>query len=272
MIIGGRCPVKKLYLPILVLAICTLMGCCVTSKVRHPESRPTAVDELKADTVALVIRDDDGDVAPYCAGVWVDKDKILTADHCAKAPVEAMVVALAGEIDTDDDEVVALLKKQVEQLEDGFDVTYIISDESTGIYREPKAIHKAKVLMHDTEHDLALIVVTDPPKHPITPIAGQTPAVGENVQVMGHPSGLSWTYTRGVVAAYREENFRPVASRHKKGPYLQVAGEVWKGNSGGGAYNDSGELIGIASFIAPAPNECFFVHLDTIKAFLARRR
>ena len=230
------------------------------------------VDQLKADTVALVVRDDDGDIAPYCAGVWVAKDKFLTADHCAKAPIEQVVLSMAGEVDTDDEEQVAMLKKQVEDLEDGFEATYMTASESTGIYREPKAIHKAKVLMHDTEHDLAMMVVTDPPDHPITDVAGETPAVGEDVQVMGHPTGLTWTYTRGIVSAYREENFRPVASRHKKGPFLQVAGEVWKGNSGGGAYNMSGELIGIASFVAPAPNECFFVHLDTIKAFLARKR
>lgn len=261
---------KKALLPLFVLAVCTMVGCCVHSTVRHPEARPTVVDELKSDTVALVVRDDDNDVAPFCTGVWVDKDKILTADHCAKAPVQQVVLSMAGDVDTDDEEAVAAVKKQVEDLEDGFQMNYITADDSTGVYKEPKKMRVAVVLRHDTAHDLALLTVKDAPQHHVPGLAGQAPAVGDHVRMMGHPTGLTWTYSEGYVAAYREEKFRPMKA--KTGPFMQIAGEQFRGNSGGGCYNEAGELVGIASFTPPMPNETFFVHIDTIKAFLAAKR
>lgn len=235
------------------------------------------VDELKADTVALVHRDEDGDVSPFCAGVWVDKDTVLTADHCARAPIEALVTELlpSDGIDEDDEDAVkafmAKREEMVQSLEDGFKIQYITDKESTGVWREPKALHVLKVIKHDKDHDLAVMKVDDAkdiPAHHVAGLAGAAPAVGEDVQVVGHPSGLTWTYVKGMVGAIREENFRP---SKKKGPFIQIVGPVWKGNSGGGAYNEAGELVGIASFIAPAPNESFFVHIDSIKAFLAHR-
>ena len=277
MIKRGGCPMKNPIPAFLFIALSTLAGCCVHTGLRHPESRPTLVDELKSDTVALVHRDEDDDVAPFCAGVWVSKDTVVTADHCARAPIEALVVELmpSDNVDEDDEDAVAKFQaareKMVQDLEDGFKIQYIVDKESTGVYREPKALHLLKVVRHDKDHDLAVMQVVDPkdiPDHHVAGLAGAAPAVGEDVSVVGHPSGLTWTYTRGVVAAIREENFRP---SKKKGPWIQVAGEVWRGNSGGGVYNANGELLGIASFIAPAPNESFFVHIDTIKAFLARR-
>jgi S1-C subfamily serine protease len=43
---------------------------------------------------------------------------------------------------------------------------------------------------------------------------------------------------------------------------------MYFGNSGGGAFNDYGELVGIADWIKRAPEMGFFVHLDTIRSFL----
>lgn len=258
---------KKFFPAIMFLCASALAGCCVHNGLRHPEPRMTIVDELKAETVALVHRDDDNDVMTFCAGVWVAEDKILTADHCARAPVEAAVESMAT---GDEDE--GALEDMVQKLEDGSQIDFITAEESNGTWREPKASHKATVLFHDKAHDLALLTVKDPPKHRVAPVAGQAPAVGEELSVVGHPASLTWTYTKVMVSAYREENFRPVEKRGRLGPYMQVAGEVWKGNSGGGAYNANGELVGVASFMPPAPNECFFVHVDTIRAFLARRK
>lgn len=264
MITRGSYPVKKIFPAFLVAAVCTLVGCCVHNNVRHPGERPGIVEELKSDTVALVHKDDDGDWAVWCTGVWVDKDKILTADHCARAPVEALVSELNPGED-DDDKV----DEMVQGLEDGFQIQYFDADESTGVWREPKAVHVAKVLKHDKAHDLALLQIDakTAPAHHVAPLADKTPAVGDNVHVMGHVTGLTWTYTRGIVGAYREENFRVTK---KKGPFLQFVGEAFRGNSGGGGFNDNGELVGIASFLAPAPNEVFFIHLETIRSFLGR--
>jgi hypothetical protein len=219
------------------------------------------VDELKANTVALVTRDEDGDISPFCTGVWVDKDKILTADHCARAPIEA-----AFDLDADDPEQ----REAVQLIEKGFKINYITEKDSTGLWREPKKLHAAVVEKFDYDHDLALLVVKDPkdvPEHRVAPLADKTPAQGEELHIMGHPTGLTWTYGHGYVAAYREEKFR---SSKKTGPFLQVSGPAWHGSSGGGAFNNNGELVGIADFLTPAPHNVMFIHLETIRSFLGR--
>jgi S1-C subfamily serine protease len=155
----------------------------------------------------------------------------------------------------------------VNKMTDGFTINFIVSEEDRGTYREPTTVHDATVLKHDQTHDLALLKVNkikDVPNHHVAPIAASAPLIGEKLSIYGHVVGMTWTYTQGLVSAYREENFRPVESDGKRGPYMQVAGEVFKGNSGGGAFNDRGELVGIASFMVPAPNECFFVHVSVL--------
>jgi S1-C subfamily serine protease len=52
------------------------------------------------------------------------------------------------------------------------------------------------------------------------------------------------------------------------GPWMQVSAPIWYGNSGGGAFDAEGSLVGIASFKALAPNVAFYVHLETIREFL----
>ena len=264
---------------LMFLAVSTLAGCCVHSGLRHPGDRPTLVDELKSDTIALVHRAADDDVLPFCSAVWIDKDRAITADHCARAPVEALVKTLmpGDDVDEDDEDAVkkflAAREEMVQKLEDGTKIDYITDKESTGVYRKPKASHKFKVLKHDKDHDLALLVVDDPkdiPDHHVAPLVDKAPPVGEEVHVMGHPTGMTWTYVRAMIGAYREENFRPTEGRHKKGPFVQVIGAVYKGNSGGGAFTANGELVGIASFLVPSPNHCMFVHVETIRSFLGR--
>lgn len=256
----------------LFIVICVLTGCCVhtgTQSSAYSQGGGTSyINELKSDTVALVHRDDDNDVMAYCAGVWIAQDKILTANHCVHHMVEQAVEKNATGKETE-----AELKATIESVEDGFTINFIVSEEERGIYREPSTIHDATVLKHDETHDLALLKVNkvkDVPSHHVAPIATRTPLIGEKLSIYGHVVGMTWTYTQGLVSAYREENFRPVERDGRKGPYMQVAGEVFKGNSGGGAFNDRGELVGIASFMVPAPNECFFVHVQSIKTFVSR--
>ena len=257
---------KKFSLPAaLVLAMCTLVGCCVTPGSQTPRQHVTMADQLRSDTVALVYRDADNDVDPFCAGVWISPDEVLTADHCVRAPIEAMFHVLSGT-----PEEVEIPRSLIEPLEDGSKIKYVVASEDGGVGREPKALHEFTVVKHDHDHDLALLKVTDPtdvPEHGVAPLAAKDPIIGDNVHVMGHPEGLTWTYSRCLVGAIREEDFRPLP---RKGPFIQVLGPVWRGNSGGGAFNDSGELVGIASMLAPMPDESFFVHVIAIRSFLGR--
>jgi len=255
---------KRFFPVALVLIVSVLAGCCVHSGIRHPGQRTTFIDDMKSKTVALVRMDSDGDVSPYCTGVWVSRTEIVTADHCARAAVENAVTKAT------------LPDALKEKMIDGFSLTFTTLEDDAGFMRVPKNIHIATVKKHDRLHDLAVLSVEekDVPKHGIAYLADMQPAVGDTVHVVGHVLGLPWTYTNGIVAAHREAQLRFVYDDgdvdSKEGPWIQVAGEVFNGNSGGGGFNDNGELIGIVSFGIDAPNESFFVHVDTIRTFLGR--
>lgn len=252
----------KNFLPILVFAITSfLAGCCVFTNVRHPATKNTLVDNLKSDTVAFVQILPSGEAIAWCAGVWVDRDRVLTAEHCIRGPVEELVNGLS--VDSEDE-----AEELIEKFEDGFNITYMIASESNEAYQPPQKTHKLTVIKHDKYHDLALLQVSDYkdiPKHSFAQIANVAPSAGEDLHIMGHPIGLTWTYIKGVVAANRSVDFQPL---DKIGPFMQVIGAVWKGNSGGGAFNVNGELVGIASFVVPSPEQSMFIHLDSIKDFL----
>ena len=82
--------------------------------------------------------------------------------------------------------------------------------------------------------DLALVVFSGPGFQPIGPIAPfQSVRQGQQVVAVGHPLGLEYTITRGIVSAKREEMF------------IQTDAAINPGNSGGPLINEQGEVLGV---------------------------
>lgn len=263
---------KKLFPVVMLAMLMALAGCCSHSGAKNPAmpvAAVPAVEELMQESVALVTKNDEGDEVPYCTGVWVDETHVLTAEHCVRA-----MLMRGDTIDEDLKQRIALGEdealKQLPELESKITMSYITNHECTGVHCPPKRVHDANPMKSDVAHDLALLKVEDfaRPEHPVAKLAASTPLVGEDLHFVGHMIGLYWSYTKGVVAAYRETEFW--FNDDRKGPWLQVSAAVYKGNSGGGAFNSAGELVGIASFMVRAPNTVFYVHLDSIKHFLDR--
>jgi serine protease Do len=103
---------------------------------------------------------------------------------------------------------------------------------------------KAKVVGADPKTDIALLKVTDPDrKFTYVKFADAEPKVGEWVVAMGNPYGLEGSVTAGIVSGLH---------RQLGGPYdnlLQIDAAVNHGNSGGPAFNENGEVIGINTSI-----------------------
>jgi len=82
---------------------------------------------------------------------------------------------------------------------------------------------------------------------PLTPIAGvrsyQDIAVGERVFAIGTPMGLDLTLTQGVVSSLRNIGGRNL---------VQTDAPISPGNSGGGLFDESGNLIGITTLASRA--------------------
>jgi trypsin-like peptidase len=275
-------------LPIAVLSLfailLSLTGCgAVTSALpKVPLSTPALVAHEGYSTVALVRYDEDNqddkvsEIKPYCSAVWVDETHILTAHHCVKSIQEEMqdkqdekeknppqcslIAKLFGACDDTPPAHKTIYLKDLP-------IHFVQWKEVDDVGKEPTAWHLSHVVGWDEHKDLALLEAAGNaiPSHEYAKLADKTPGLTEAVHVCGHPKGLYWTFLEGTVAGYRGE----IPHMDKKaGPFMQVQTPIYFGNSGGGAFNNYGELVGIADFLMKVPAEGFFVHLDNIRAFL----
>jgi S1-C subfamily serine protease len=139
---------------------------------------------------------------------------------------------------------------------------------------EKAEIHQARVLRRDEVSDLALVQVDGLPSA-IKPLAmGGTDSVrvGADVHAIGHPTGESWTYTRGIVSQVRRDYaWTATGDRFEhKATVIQTQTPINPGNSGGPLLNEKLEVIGINSFKSDGEGLNFAVSADDVKAFLAR--
>ena len=144
-----------------------------------------------------------------------------------------------------------------------------------GAKPQPADLRRAEVLKVDEVTDLALIKVEAVPAG-VTPLKlGDSSAlqVGADVHAIGHPTGQSWTYTKGIVSqvrrAYEWTGGGPV--RHEA-TVIQTQTPLNPGNSGGPLLDASGAVIGVNSFIGEGEGLNYAVSVEDVKTFLARGR
>lgn len=223
-----------------------------------PEQKgPTGlVSHINSYTVALMGIKPDGEFRTYCTGVWISEKLIVTANHCAEAAAEIKLgKEAAGELDS---------------LE-GVVVYYSVMGEVDEVGKSTFGIHASEVVKADRDHDLAILRASGGviPEHESAKLARVAPGVGEEVHVVGQVKGLFWSYVKGVVSGYRGSlPERMLPGDNFVGPFMQVSAPIYFGNSGGGAFNGDGELVGIVSFSGGAPNTAMFAHLSSIKKLL----
>lgn len=98
------------------------------------------------------------------------------------------------------------------------------------------------VYYNDPRFDLAFIGVPKDADLPLIRIGkGQPVKDGDKVIAIGHPYGLNYTATEGIVSK---------ASRQNRGiNYIQIDAAINPGNSGGPLVNKEGEIVGVNTFI-----------------------
>ena len=130
----------------------------------------------------------------------------------------------------------------------------------------------AKVIRRDGEADLALIQVAEVPAGvaPLKVAEGQAVEVGADVHAIGHPSGRTWTYTRGIVSQIRRDYAWSAEDKiPHKATVIQTQTPINPGNSGGPLLNDAGEIVGINSFVGEGEGINFAVSAADVKGLLA---
>ena len=109
---------------------------------------------------------------------------------------------------------------------------------------------EAKVVYDDPKYDLAFIKTKDlDVKTPLL-LSKQEVKDGDKVVAIGHPYGLNYTATQGIVSK---------ASRLQgELEYIQIDAAINPGNSGGPVLNENGEVVGVNTFIIQNSNNLGF--------------
>lgn len=129
--------------------------------------------------------------------------------------------------------------------------------------------HAAHVVLIDEEMDLAVLRTdsTSSTWRPIELDGTEHLSVGISVYVIGHPMGLGWTVSQGIISALRAAG--------EAGPtaLIQTDATISPGNSGGPLLDDRGRLVGIVRSKLVGPgigNIGFAVPLPEVDRFLDR--
>jgi serine protease Do len=144
---------------------------------------------------------------------------------------------------------------------DGADKVEVTTDEGK--------TYTAKVIGTDPRTDVALIKVEGGSNFPFAKLSDSKPRIGDWVLAVGNPFGLGGTVTAGIVSA----SGRDIGN----GPYddfIQIDAPVNKGNSGGPAFDTSGEVMGVNTAIySPSGGSvgiAFSIPASTVKNVIAQ--
>lgn len=216
----------------LLAIVLLIVGCC--SMPHSIVASKSLIDKLENSTAVLVYSKSSFDwkLRPFCSGVWLSPTLLLTAHHCVEG-------------------------------ESSFDVwtRQDLGDKSPSEMVESTAAYLEK---DDAINDLALLRVRLAGHHSWVRLATRDPAIGDILHVVGHTAGLTFSYTPAFVGSIRRmKNAQEQMSR-----LVQVFSAATHGNSGGGAFNEVGELVSICSFGIESTALSFFVHVSLIRELL----
>src|ERR1700674_1781397 len=129
--------------------------------------------------------------------------------------------------------------------------------------------YTAEVVGTNAKTDVALLKVEGHADFPYVTFSNTPARVGEWVLVVGNPFGLGGTVIARIISA----RGRDIAS----GPYddfIQIDAPVNKGNSGGPAFDQSGNVVGVTTAIySPSGGSVgigFAIPADTVKSVVAQ--
>ncbi|HZL17368.1 MAG TPA: trypsin-like peptidase domain-containing protein, partial [Polyangia bacterium] len=117
----------------------------------------------------------------------------------------------------------------------------------------------AKTLGMDSETDVAVIRLDNPPRDLVAARLGDSDAleVGEWVLAIGSPLGLDQTVTAGIVSGKGKVGRHVQMSGGRVRHYIQTDAKINPGNSGGPLVNLSAEVVGINTLINTGPGGAY---------------
>ncbi len=159
----------------------------------------------------------------------------------------------------------------------------VAGDRNVGVVFKPKPegreatpadLHRASVVLVDELTDLALLKLQDP-QADVAPLplgSMNSISVGSDAHAIGHPTGQTWTYTRGIISQIRRGfKWTDESQVPHEADVIQTQTPINPGNSGGPLLNDLGEMIGVNTFKGEGEGLGFSVAVDEVRVFLERK-
>jgi S1-C subfamily serine protease len=266
----------------LAFVTAALVSCRVDPQIAMQSTSPSATDASSVSlpshgsivSSAEIARSFDGAAAEIARRQVMPELRSPTGSSVFRANVNRVVLIGAGE--------------------DGFGSGVIVKDERTVLTNAhvvgdatlvlvflwdptrqnplPSDAIPASVVGRDDRRDLVLLRLATT-KDRITPAsiaATSTLAVGSDVFAIGHPKGLLWSFTEGIVSQIRpnfEWNYGDGTTR--RATIIQTQTAINPGSSGGALFDPSGQLVGITSFRADGEGLNFAIAGDELLAFLS---
>ena len=127
-----------------------------------------------------------------------------------------------------------------------------------------------KVIKKNKRKDLAMIEVKGLPKSikPVTYGKYKDVKIGQTAFAIGHPEGLVWTFTNGMISQKRPEHKWSYKSSQHKAKTIQIQVPINPGNSGGPLFNKDQKLIGVNTFTSEGENLNFAIAVDDLIEFI----
>ncbi|WP_415324026.1 S1C family serine protease [Candidatus Pelagibacter sp. Uisw_127] len=130
--------------------------------------------------------------------------------------------------------------------------------------------YTGKVIKRNKQKDLAMIEVKGLPTSlkPVVYGTYKSVKIGQTAFAIGHPDGLVWTFTNGMISQKRPDHrWRYKSSRHFANT-IQMQVPINPGNSGGPLFNKDKELIGVNTFTSEGENLNFAIAVDDLIEFI----
>lgn len=119
------------------------------------------------------------------------------------------------------------------------------------LIQDSNYVWNATVLSYSIDHDIALLSIDDwdnfssKEKWKVLEFTNsKTAKVGEKVYALGHPWGLSWTFSSGILS--KKDRLLPISTSVL---FLQTDSKIYHGNSGGPLFDENGKVLGINSLM-----------------------